>query len=137
MNKTMEYMSYALPAVSFDLAETRVSAADAVLYAPSGDISVFADHIERLIDDPALRASLGRAARARVSEVLDWRPQAEAYVGVFDALTGHRQPGPAVPGSVLAPPADAQGRRYVDLEDPVEFDEYLLARALRTLVDAI
>ena len=30
MNKTMEYMSYALPAVAFDLAETRVSGGDAV-----------------------------------------------------------------------------------------------------------
>jgi glycosyltransferase involved in cell wall biosynthesis len=129
MNKTMEYMAYALPAVAFDLVETRISGADTVLYAPSGDLSTFADQIERLIDDPHLRAELGRAARARVSEVLDWRPQAEAYVGVFDAITGHRTPGPAVPATVGTPTADALGRTYVDLQDRVEFDSYLISRA--------
>ena len=38
MNKTMEYMAYGLPAVSFDLTETRVSGGDTLLYVPSGDI---------------------------------------------------------------------------------------------------
>ena len=89
MNKTMEYMAYALPSVAFDLVETQVSGADTVLYAPSGDIAAFADQVERLIDDPALRAQLGRAARERATQIMDWRPQAEAYVGVYDALTGH------------------------------------------------
>ena len=32
MNKTMEYMSFELPVVAFDLRETRVSAADAAVY---------------------------------------------------------------------------------------------------------
>ena len=35
MNKTMEYMAYGLPTVSFDLVETRVSGADSVLYVSS------------------------------------------------------------------------------------------------------
>ena len=38
MNKTMEYMAYALPSVAFDLLETRVSGGDSVLYVPSGDL---------------------------------------------------------------------------------------------------
>ncbi|MFB7891634.1 glycosyltransferase family 4 protein [Microbacterium sp. NPDC056044] len=128
MNKTMEYMSYGLPAVSFDLVETRVSGADALLYAPSGDIASFADRIEQLIDDPALRVELGRKARARVSTELDWRPQAEAYVAVFDEVSGFSQPGPAVPEGNGACDADAQGRRYVDLDDDVEFDRFLMER---------
>src|SRR4029079_17580237 len=33
MNKTLEYMAYRLPVVAFDLLETRVSAADAAVYA--------------------------------------------------------------------------------------------------------
>lgn len=77
MNKTMEYMAYALPSVSFDLVETRVSGADTVLYVPSGDIGAFADAVERLIEDHRLRVQMGAAARARVSAVLDWRPQAD------------------------------------------------------------
>ena len=67
MNKTMEYMAYALPAVSFDLVETRVSGGDTVLYVPSGDIAAFADPVERLIDDPdAAGRARPKGARARV-----------------------------------------------------------------------
>lgn len=129
MNKTMEYMAYGLPTVSFDLVETRVSGADTVLYVRSGDIAAFADEIERLIDDPALRERLGRAARARVSAELDWRPQAEKYVAVYDELTGHDRSGPAVPAADRAPATDAQGRRYVPLDDPAELGRYLVTRA--------
>ncbi|TQJ30613.1 glycosyltransferase family 4 protein [Microbacterium sp. SLBN-146] len=129
MNKTMEYMSYALPAVSFDLAETRVSGADTVVYAPSGDVGAFADLVERLIDDPAERLALAKAGRARVSDVLDWRPQAEAYVGVFDAVTGFHRPGPAVLDDATPSATDAQGRRYVDLADEAALDAYLLTRS--------
>lgn len=133
MNKTMEYMSYALPAVAFDLAETRVSGGDAVLYAPSGDIPAFTDLVEQLIDDVELRTRLGRAARNRVAAVLDWRPQAEAYVGVYDRLTGHHVAGPAVPPVGAAATVDARGRTYVDLDDRAAFDEYLVARGATSL----
>lgn len=133
MNKTMEYMAYALPTVAFDLAETRISGADTVLYAPSGDISSFADHIERLIDDGDLRRRMGRAARERVATLLDWRPQAEAYVGVYDSLTGHHRDGPAVPLTSSVPSADASGRRYVDLDDDAEFDEYIVGRGATSI----
>lgn len=131
MNKTMEYMSYGLPSVSYDLVETRISGADTVLYVPSGDINAFADAVEQLIDDPALRVELGRRARARVSAELDWRPQAEAYVSVFDELSGFTQPGPAVPQTDENLTTDAQGRRYVDLDDADEFGRYLRERAAR------
>ena len=128
MNKTMEYMAYALPAVSFDLAETRVSGGNALLYVPSGDIRAFADAVERLIDDVEQRIELGRRARARVADVLDWRPQAEAYVSVYDGLCGFSQPGPAVPGDANESTTDPEGRRYVDLDDPEEVDRYLVER---------
>jgi glycosyltransferase involved in cell wall biosynthesis len=128
MNKTMEYMAYGLPAVSFDLAETRVSGGDCLLYVPSGDIAAFADAVERLIDDPDLRVHLGERGRRRVADVLDWRPQADAYVGVFDDLTGFSRPGPAVPDDGVAAGSDRQGRRYVDLDDPGEAGRYLLER---------
>lgn len=128
MNKTMEYMSYGLPAVSFDLVETRVSGGDTVQYVPSGDIGAFADAVEALIADPGRRVELGKSARTRVVTELDWRPQAEAYVAVFDAVSGFSQPGPAVPGSGEIATVDAQGRRYVDLENAEEFDRYLRER---------
>jgi len=131
MNKTMEYMAYGLPAVSFDLVETRVSGGDALIYVPSGDIGAFADAIESLIDDPALRATLGRRARTRVATLLDWRPQAEAYLSVYDELTG-RRPRPkrgADEGSSAE--RDPEGRLYVDLDDAEEFDHFLTHRRIR------
>lgn len=135
MNKTMEYMSYALPAVSFDLAETRISGGDTLLYVPSGNITAFADAIESLIDDRVLRAELGRRARTRVSTLLDWRPQAAAYVSVFTELTGFAPSGPPVVEGTGATGGtgkqDALGRQYVDLDDAEEFGRYLLDRGAR------
>ncbi len=128
MNKTMEYMAYGLPSVSFDLAETRVSGADTVLYVPSGDIPAFADAVERLIDDPALRADLGRRARERVASELDWSPQSEAYVSVFDELSGRGKSAPPAIREVSRNGTDPQGRRYVDLTDATAFDRYLRER---------
>jgi glycosyltransferase involved in cell wall biosynthesis len=129
MNKTMEYMAYALPTVAFDLVETRVSGGDTVLYAPSGDVSAFADLVEELIDDPSRRADLGLAARTRAREALDWRPQAEAYVGVYDALTGHHAAGPVVPTRTSSATLDEQGRRFVDDTDPAALRRFVIARA--------
>jgi len=131
MNKTMEYMAYGLPAISFDLKETRVSGGDSLLYVPSGDISAFADAVERLIDDPELRTRLGRQGRERVATQLDWRPQAEAYVAVYDEVSGFSQPGPAVPDDEVKTESDPHGRRYVDLDDSEEFDRYLRERRAR------
>ena len=132
MNKTMEYMAYALPSVSFDLVETQVSGADSVIYVPSGDVEAFADAVERLLDDPALRISMGKRARARVAQELDWRPQARSYVGVFDDLSGH---GPreadAEPLSDTGsgPGVDDRGRAFVDLTDVGEFERFIVVRS--------
>ena len=114
--------------MSFDLVETRVSGGDTLLYVPSGDITAFADAVEKLIDDPTLRVALGEKARERVSAQLDWRPQAEAYVAVFDEVSGFSQPGPAVPDDGRKHETDSQGRRYVNLDDPAEFARFLRER---------
>jgi glycosyltransferase involved in cell wall biosynthesis len=118
MNKTMEYMAYAVPSVSFDLAETRVSGGDSCLYVPSGDIQAFADAVERLLDDPGLRLDLARRARRRVSLSLDWKPQSVAYVGVYDGLLR------AASSAATTGPAAA----YVDLNDESEFRAFVLGR---------
>jgi glycosyltransferase involved in cell wall biosynthesis len=88
MNKTMEYMAYAVPPVAFDLVETRVSAGDTGVFVADGDVRGFADAVEMLLDDSATRVRLSLAARARAVQHLDWRPQSERYVQVFDSLTG-------------------------------------------------
>ncbi|KQW48844.1 glycosyl transferase family 1 [Nocardioides sp. Root1257] len=118
MNKTMEYMAHALPSVSFDLTETRVSGGDSCLYVPSGDVQAFADAVERLLDDPELRVDLARRAWRRVSLALDWKPQSTAYVGVYDRLLRRTRDEAA---TTAAP-------RYVDMSREAEVREFVLAR---------
>ena len=127
MNKTLEYMAYALPSVSFDLVETRVSGGDAVCYVRSGDIPAFADEVERLLDDPALRARMGKDARRRVTERFDWRGQAKVYSGLFDDLSGRPPSGDTEPAQA-ASDVDDWGRRYVPLDDPAELEHYIVER---------
>src|SRR5262249_32730038 len=58
MNKTMEYMSFELPVVAFDLLETRVSAGSAAVYVRPNDIREYAEAIVELMDDVAARTQL-------------------------------------------------------------------------------
>jgi glycosyltransferase involved in cell wall biosynthesis len=89
MNKTMEYMAFGLPVVSFDLKETRYSAGEASWYVKDDDEREFACAIARLLADPDERKRMGELGRQRVEEVLAWDRQVPGYVGVFDALTGN------------------------------------------------
>jgi glycosyltransferase involved in cell wall biosynthesis len=88
MNKTMEYMSFGLPVVAFDLRETRVSAAAAAVYVTPNDIREYAKAIVDLMDDEAVRDQLGKIGRTRVEEELAWSHQERAYLGVYERLTG-------------------------------------------------
>jgi glycosyltransferase involved in cell wall biosynthesis len=87
MNKTMEYMAFELPVLAFDLKETRVSAGAAAEYVV-GDSTEYAMALLKLLDDSDRRRHMGDLGRQRVEQVLAWRHQEEAYVGVFDGLMG-------------------------------------------------
>ena len=91
MNKTMEYMSFELPVVAFDLRETRVSSAEAAVYVkptgdPDQDVRDYAQAILDLIDDEEERARMSKFGRARVEEELAWSHQRRAYLGVYARL---------------------------------------------------
>ncbi len=88
MNKTLEYMSFELPVVAFDLRETRVSAGDAAVYARPNEVRAYAEAIVELIDDEPRRRSMGATGRARIEDKLAWHYQSDAYVGVYDRLVG-------------------------------------------------
>jgi glycosyltransferase involved in cell wall biosynthesis len=72
MIKIMEYMALARPIVSFDLAESRFSAAEAGRYAQPNDVEEFALEIDRLLDDPDARAAMGAFGLRRVQHELAW-----------------------------------------------------------------
>jgi glycosyltransferase involved in cell wall biosynthesis len=108
MNKTMEYMAYALPVVAYRLTETVVSAADCAVYVEPGDTDGFADAVVALVDDEERRAELGARGRRRAEQELDWRAQARVYVSVYDGLLGVDRPedpaGPEAAADVLDEP---------------------------------
>jgi glycosyltransferase involved in cell wall biosynthesis len=91
MNKTLEYMAFELPVVAFDLKETRVSAAEAATYVPSGDVAGYAQAIVELLDDDDERAVMGKAGRIRIERELGWSYQRDLYVAVYDSLAGRRR----------------------------------------------
>jgi glycosyltransferase involved in cell wall biosynthesis len=127
MNKVMEYMAYCVPMVSFDLTETRVSAADAAVYVPSEDIGAFAKTWIELLDDPDDRVRRGLLARERATRHLDWAAQARAYVELWQRLLGGTPRDAifvrAAAGQTRADPGD-----YVDLDDPAALRRFIRDR---------
>ena len=87
MNKTMEYMSFELPVVAFDLRETRTSAGQAAVYVRPNEILDYAEAIVALMDDEPRRTQLGQLGRARVEKELAWPHQRQAYLDVYQRLT--------------------------------------------------
>ena len=134
MNKTMEYMSFALPVVTFDLVEARVSAGDAAAYVdPIGTLDEcvhrFAEAITELIDDPERRVGMALAARRRAESVLDWQPQRRAYVAVYDRLLDFASTPFPSPEPDPADGTDEWGHRMINLADPEEFRTFARQRS--------
>ncbi len=76
-------MAYALPSVSFDLVETRVSGADTVTYVPSGTSVRSPMPSRNCSTTPNCGSTVEVAARARVAEVLDWQAAGRALSSEF------------------------------------------------------
>jgi hypothetical protein len=87
--------------------------------------------VERLLDDPELRVEMALRARERVAQELDWRPQAEKYLTVFETLTGwHGLTGaPEYTEGQQELKFDHRGRPYVDLTDTIELRRFILERS--------
>ena len=86
MNKIMEYMALAKPIVQFDLTEGRFSAKQASLYAARNDAVDLARKIVQLLDDPALRQSMGEFGRRRVETELEWQYEVPKLLAAYRAL---------------------------------------------------
>lgn len=86
MNKVVEYMAMGRPIVSFDLAEARVSAADAAIYVQPNDELAFAKAIDELLQDPERRRQMGGFGRKRVEEELSWEASRRALVQCYERL---------------------------------------------------
>ncbi|MDW6021573.1 glycosyltransferase family 4 protein [Mesorhizobium sp. BAC0120] len=83
MNKILEYMAFGKPIVQFEVTEGRISAGSAALYARPNDPVDFADKIELLLGDPAMRASMGEFGRSRLQRELAWSHQVPKLIAAY------------------------------------------------------
>jgi glycosyltransferase involved in cell wall biosynthesis len=84
MNKVIEYMAMGRAVVSFDLAETRVSAGNAAVYVAANDERAFAKAIDALLEDPERRRKLGELGRRRVVHEISWDVSRRALVRFYE-----------------------------------------------------
>lgn len=70
--KIANYMAMGLPTVAFETPVAREILGETGLYAHLGSAEDLAAQLERALDDPALAAQLGQAARQRALEQLSW-----------------------------------------------------------------
>ena len=88
--KPLEAMAMEKAVIGSDVGGIRELIRDGVtgLLHRSGDVGDLAATIERLADDPDLRRTLGRQARAWVAEQRDWKKIVPRYVSVYEACLG-------------------------------------------------
>jgi glycosyltransferase involved in cell wall biosynthesis len=79
-------MALGRPMVAFDLRETRYSAAEGALYATPNEVADLAAQVDRLLEDPALRESMGAYNRARFQEGFAWEYSAVELVRAYELL---------------------------------------------------
>ena len=65
MIKVVEYLAVGVPTISFDLAESVITAGDAAVFVDGGDVGGFANEMAALLDDPDHRAQLSQRAVSR------------------------------------------------------------------------
>lgn len=85
MNKILEYMTFGLPVVLYDLTEGRSSADGGALYARPGDTEDFARAILRILDSESLRKELGACGRRRIEESLNWQIETRSLLAAYAA----------------------------------------------------
>jgi glycosyltransferase involved in cell wall biosynthesis len=90
--KILEYMALGKPIVAFDLAEHRVSAADAALYVEPNDPRALADAIAELADDAPARTKMGLIGQERIETKLSWSHSAPALLSVYDKIAAGARP---------------------------------------------
>ncbi|MDT4911874.1 MAG: hypothetical protein QOC66_1002 [Pseudonocardiales bacterium] len=86
MLKTVEYMAFGLPVVTFDLTETRRSAGDAAFYVSIESPAAYAKAIAQLLEDPDLRNTMSECATKRARDELSWQRQAPIYLDVIRSV---------------------------------------------------
>ena len=86
MNKVFEYSALGVPAVAYELAETRRLLGATAEYADDATPTGLARACLILIKDDNTRAERGRAAKALADERFDWERERAKYVAAYQRL---------------------------------------------------
>ena len=84
--KVLDYMAVGKPIVAFDLAETRISAGEAALYARPNDDADLAAKILEFLDDGERARRAGDIGRRRVETALAWKHVEPNLIKAYDFL---------------------------------------------------
>ena len=86
--KLIEPMAFGIPCVTTDSGATREAVQDGVegFVVEDDNLEQFTERLERLVADEALRAAMGRAARAKVERLFDIRKQAHEMKDIWLSL---------------------------------------------------
>ena len=107
MIKIPEYMAMGKPIASYGLAESRVSAGDAALYADGDDPEALGRCLDELLGDPERRARMGALGRQRVTSELGWEHSEGALLAAYNrALQRAGRRAPTVRPARTAPSTD-------------------------------
>jgi len=88
MIKIMEYMTFGLPIVQFDVTEGKVTADGASVYVQRNDEKDFAEAIICLLKNPEKRKVMGEIGRRRIREKLSWDIQKGNLKMAYEYLHG-------------------------------------------------
>jgi glycosyltransferase involved in cell wall biosynthesis len=84
MIKIPEYMAMGKPIASYGLAESRVSAGEAAVYADADSPDALGRCLEELLDDPEQRTRMGAYGRERVADALGWEHSEAALIAAYE-----------------------------------------------------
>jgi glycosyltransferase involved in cell wall biosynthesis len=91
--KLLNYMAAGKAIVSFAGSAKEIADGETGLIVPNGDVSAFADALDRLLGDPPLAARLGAAASEYARRELSWDRAAQSLEGVYERVLGAERRG--------------------------------------------
>lgn len=87
MTKILEYMAFRRPIVSFNLLESKRSAAEAAVYVEGDDPRAFAKVLHDLLNDADRRTQMGKVGFERSCTLMGWHHSQNALLSAYSRLS--------------------------------------------------